>query len=390
MLPSFAFAPLPHTVFGAGAVAQLSALMKCYTGNILLVTGANSYQDAGIQNKMEPALALCGRTVFRAAVSGEPSPASVDGMVARFRGEAIGCVVAVGGGSVIDTGKAVSAMLHLDGSVQDYLEGVGHKNPDGTKVPFIAIPTTAGTGSEATKNAPIGCVGPQGFKKSLRHDNYIPNVALIDPELALGCPPAITAACGLDAFTQLLESYVSVKASPLTDVLAWQGLELAATALPRVVANGADLAARADMAYAAYLSGVTLANAGLGLVHGFAGTLGGYYRIPHGVACAVLLPIVTAGTIAYLRKHDPESGALDRYARVGSLFAGLSADSLDSCQDVLVRKLRGWLTEFSIAGLAHYGVCASDLERIARESGPKENPGRFTLEDKMAMLRLAL
>ncbi len=390
MLSGFTLTPFPYTLFGNGCIQRLPELLKPFAGDVLLLTGGRSYASPGIGSVVEPLLATCGRTVHRVAVSGEPSPRSVDSIVVAFRQLSIGCVVAIGGGSVIDTGKAVSAMLHLNESVFEYLEGVGSRSPDGIKVPFIAIPTTAGTGSEATKNAPIGEVGPQGFKKSLRHDHYVPNVALLDPALTVSCPRAITASCGMDAFTQLLESYVSAKASVYTDALAWQGLEMVARALPRVMKDGSDLEARADMCYAAYLSGITLANAGLGLVHGLAGTLGGYFHIPHGMACAALLPSVTQATIRKLQNHDSDSEALSKYARVGALFAPLSVGSLEECQEALVAGLQAWLQGFSIPGLGTYGVKAMDLEHIALESGPKENPGQWSVEDKIAVLRAAI
>ena len=192
----------------------------------------------------------------------------------------IDVVLSTGGGSVIDAGKAVSAMLRVEGSVAEYLEDVGTRKHPGTKVPFVAVPTTAGTGCEATRNAVLSRVGPDGFKKSLRHDNFLPDAAVVDPVLTLSCPPDITAACGLDALTQLLESFVSTKASVLTDVLALSGLEHIGNSLvPACTNSGQDIDMRANLSYAALMSGITLTSAGLGTVHGFASSIGGlFYR----------------------------------------------------------------------------------------------------------------
>jgi len=228
-------------------------------------------------NELEKGLAAEGLSLRRYPVSGEPSPEVVDRIAASLEADV---VVAIGGGSAIDAGKAVAAMAEEGGSIVDYLEEVGTKPPTGRRRFLVAVPTTAGTGSEATANAVISRVGASGFKKSLRHEGYIPDIALIDPELALDCPPAVTAASGLDAITQLLEGFVSTGGNPLTDALGRSGLATAGRSFSRAVHEG-DLIARSAMAYAAYLSGVILAIAGLGIVHGIASPLGGAYPVPH-------------------------------------------------------------------------------------------------------------
>lgn len=210
--------------------------------------------------------------------------------------------MAIGGGSVIDCGKAVAAMLVEDGSVQDYLEGVGTRKPSGAKIPFIAVPTTAGTGSEATKNAVV-CDRKEGYKKSLRHDAYMPDVAVIDPELTMTAPRPVTIACGLDAVSQLIESYTSTKANVFTDSLALTALSHASESLlPHCLDQGNDISLRGKMSYAALISGITLSHAGLGAVHGMAGPLGGLFPVPHGVTCGKLLFPKASTTFVF--RHD--------------------------------------------------------------------------------------
>ena len=225
------------------------------------------------------------------------------------------------GGSVMDAGKAVSAMIPVEGSITQYLEGVGDREHPGTKIPFIAMPTTSGTGSEMTKNAVISEVGEHGFKKSLRHTNFIPEMAIIDPEMMLSCPAGLTAASGMDAFTQLLESYVSRQANPMTDALALQGLKQIKNYLLRAYLEGDNnIEARSGMALAAMFSGITLAHAGLGLVHGFASPLGAYFDIPHGVVCGTLMAPVFAYTIENLI-DQPDHPAIHKLVIVSKVFA---------------------------------------------------------------------
>ena len=277
----------------------------------------------------------------------------------------------------MDAGKAVSAMLLQEGSVVDYLEGVGTGvEHSGKKVPLVAVPTTAGTGSEATKNAVLSRPGPQGFKKSLRHDNFVPDVVLLDPKLMLSCPPFITAACGMDAFTQLLESYVSTKASPMTDALALSGLEHIGASLVLACTHGAgDENVRASMAYAALMSGITLANAGLGLVHGLASAIGGGFDIPHGVVCGTLMGAVNAFTIQKLTaEQGPEHPALKKYARVGALLKGMQMGDVAQGCEMLLETIASWTETLKIPHLGEYGIRESDFDGILAGSGNKNNP----------------
>jgi alcohol dehydrogenase class IV len=361
-------------VFGPGSVAGLPKLVKGFGDRALLVTGGRSLADSKRLDEVLSGLKEVSIEVHPVPFFGEPSPESVDEAVAEFRGKGISVVVAMGGGSAVDAGKAVSAMLAEDGSVTEYLEGVGTLKPSGAKVPFIAVPTTAGTGSEATKNAVLSRVGPDGFKKSLRHDHYVPDAALIDPELALTCPPEVAAACGVDAFTQLLEAYVCVKANPFTDSLAWGGLEACRDHLV-AACTGQDLKARSAMAFAAYASGVCLANAGLGVIHGLAGAVGGLHPIPHGVICGTLAaPAVDANLKALKACGEAGVPALLKYGRVGALLSGSDPRDVETSTRLLVDKLEEWTERLGIRSLHDCGLTLADADKIVAEAGLKENP----------------
>jgi alcohol dehydrogenase class IV len=390
VIPSFTFFGTPRIVFGAGTIAEIPAIAERIGKRVLLVTGGKSFVSSGYWAALTAAFEERSIDRFHVTVSGEPSPELVDSAAAEYRGKDIEAVIAVGGGSVIDAGKAISAMLPQTGSVFDYLEGVGTgKKHDGRKVPFIAVPTTAGTGSEATKNAVLSRVGENGFKKSLRHDNLVPDYAVIDPELGLSCPADVTTSCGMDAFTQLLESYVAVKSSPLTDALAVSGMELVNASLVEVCTTGAgSLECRSNMAYGALLSGITLANAGLGVVHRLASTIGGLYPIPHGVICGVLLGPSARITIKALRKSGPSGAAsLKKYARIGFLISGVHGDDTDHGCDLLVGKLAEWTKTLKLPLLSGYGIKRGDIESIAVKAGNGNNPIKLGAEEIGEILR---
>ena len=392
---AFVFSRTPELHFGAGKLAQLPALLARdarHRPTVLLVTGSASFVGSAHYEKLTRALDAAGIAYFQQAVTGEPSPELVDETVVRYRNEAIDWVVAIGGGSAMDAGKAISAMLPQTGSVSAYLEGMESAKHDGRKTPYIAIPTSSGTGSEATKNAVLSRIGEHGFKASLRHDNFIPDVALIDPELMLSCPRNITAACGLDALTQLIEAYVSSKSSPLTDALALSGLAHFVAGFDRALADGdTDVEARGDLAYAAYLSGVTLANAGLGVVHGLAGPLGAYFPIPHGVACGTLLGEATRATIAaLLAAPEKNRPALEKYARVGTLLAGQESGSLRGDCGGLVATLDALIERCAMARLSFYGITRADLPRILDKANSKNSPATLSREQMAAVLEARL
>ena len=377
MIKSFTFSRIPIIHFGTGKFNILSDIISSMGTTVLIVTGKHSFESSGKKDVLEHALKKKCVTYFFVSALGEPSPGYVDQTVSQFKSASIDVVCSIGGGSVIDAGKAISAMLPHDDSVFTYLEGVGtEKKHDGVKVPFIAVPTTAGTGSEATKNAVLSRVGPDGFKKSLRNDNFVPDVAVIDPELMLTCPPHITAASGMDAFCQLLEAYVSTHATPLTDTLAYAGLSSASENLIPACTTGAEQSeVRAGMSYAALLSGITLANAGLGVVHGLASALGGLFEIPHGIICGTLVCAATKVTIDKLKKQkDKSERALRKYARVGALLTGSDNCTTDVCCSRLILKLEEWTDMLHLPLLSEFGVKESDIETVLDNTGNKNNP----------------
>ena len=388
----FAFARMPEIHFGAGMLSRLPSLIRQRGQRILLVTGSSSFRKSAHCERLLKVLGEAGITVFQVAVSGEPSPAFVDETVARYRAESPDWVVSIGGGSAIDAGKAISAMLPSGDSVVEYLECKDTKKHDGRKTPFIAIPTSSGTGAEATKNAVLSDIGSAGYKSSLRHDHFVPDIALVDPELTLSCPPDVTAACGLDALTQLLESYVSTKASPMSDALALSGLEHVAAGFLAAVENGAnDIEARSHMAYAALLSGVTLANAGLGVVHGYAGPLGGYHPVPHGVVCGTLIGEATRMTIEALFKAPERNQlALKKYAKAGCVLARKHPVSLQHDCDLLVRTLEEWIERTQVPRLGHYGIGEADFAAILDKTSGKNSPATLSREQLAAILKARL
>ena len=332
------------------------------------------------------------------AVTDEPSPGLVDRAVAEHRHLAVDVVLGVGGGSVLDAAKAIAALLRTGTSVLDHLEGIGPQLPyPGPAVPFVAVPTTAGTGSEATRNAVISERGPAGYKRSFRDERLVAADAVIDPDLLAGADRVGIAANGMDALTQLLEAYVSTKAGPLTDALALAGL---ASARDGLLAWHADPdgpgapAARSRMAYAALLSGICLAHAGLGGVHGLASPLGARLPIPHGVACGTTLAGVAAANVAALETRDPASLALPRYAALGRLLARLpESASGAAARRHLVAMLRDWTMALAIPGLRSYGLDEAGIPAIvadARGSSMRTNPVVLTDAELTSVLQEAL
>ncbi|HYH18302.1 MAG TPA: iron-containing alcohol dehydrogenase [Azospirillum sp.] len=380
LLAPFGIARLPRIVFGAGTVATLPAEVAALGTRALLVTGGASFRATPRWEALTRGLAEAGVSWATASVSGEPTPEQVDAAVAGHRAGGFDVVVGIGGGAALDFAKAIAGLLVPGNSVMDHLEGVGLELPyRGPALPFIAVPTTAGTGSEATKNAVLSRSGPDGFKKSFRHDDLVARLALVDPELLDSCPPALVAANGMDAFTQLLESYVSTRANPITDALAWSGLEAFAAGFFAAWQRGADAeAGRSQLAYAALMSGICLAQTGLGAVHGLASPLGAFFPIPHGVVCGTLVADATDVNITALKARAPDSPALRKYARVGRLLGGLSGHARDGeALDTLVGLLRAWQDRLALPRLSAFGVATGDVDRVvanSRGSSMKTNP----------------
>jgi alcohol dehydrogenase len=390
MMSPFGFAVIPRIEFGAGRFSMLPDLASSYGKTALILTGGSSVNKSGRLDRLLKALRDTGITSHIVSLSGEPSPDIVDDVSGRFRSDDVSVVISIGGGSAIDAGKAVSAMLRIDRPVENFLDGIGRDVHPGCKAPFIAVPTTSGTGSEATKNAVLSKIGPGGYKRSLRHENFVPEVALVDPELMLTCPSPITAACGMDAFVQLLESYVSIKPSPMTDALALSGMEAVSRSLIGACTDGAgDMGLRSDMAYGALISGITLANSGLGVIHGLASSIGGFFNIPHGVVCGTLLAAATKKNIEILKRNDPDGIHLKKHARIGALLSGkiyYESKAFELC-DMLIDRLYDWTERLQMPRLGKYGVTDSDIDRIARTTELKNNAVKLTREDIAQILK---
>jgi alcohol dehydrogenase class IV len=350
----FEFATAGRILAGPGRAAELPGVLAGLGSRVLVCTGANPERHASL-------LAGLGLPTAVFPVAGEPTAGLARAGVAAAREHGADVIAAIGGGSVIDLGKAVAMLLANGGDPLDYLEVVG----SGQKItrpaaPCVAVPTTAGTGAEVTANAVLA-VPEHRLKASLRSPLMIPRVALVDPRLTASCPPPVTAASGLDALTQCLEPFVSVRATPVTDGLAREGLRRAAGGLRAAHADGGDLAARSDMAICALLGGMALANAKLGAVHGLAGVIGGTADVPHGIACAALLAPVIEANVRALRSGTPGSPALDRYAEVARLLTGKPGASV---QDGLA-----WIGEtialLGVPGLAAFGLGPGQADDIA-------------------------
>jgi alcohol dehydrogenase class IV len=386
MVKPFQFARLPLIIFGTGKLTRLPDLIKTYGTKIILVTGNNPLLHSPAFSNLEGILRESGIEHHDISISGEPSPVMIDEPIKKLMKIQVSVVVGIGGGSVLDAGKALSAMMYREESVKEFLEGIGTMNHPGTKIPFIAIPTTSGTGSEATKNAVISEVGRNGFKKSLRHDNFVPDIALIDPELTITCPPEVTASSGMDCFTQLTEAYLSDRSNEYTDALAWEGLKAIKSSLTKSYEDGNNEGARSGMSFAALTSGICLANAGLGVVHGFASSVGGLFQIPHGVVCGSLMAKSNFVTVRALRKKGDNFNALLKYSRLGRLFLEEKNRSDDFYIDGFLDYLKKISYDLNLPALKHYGISKNDLERICSITEMKNNPVRLDLEDLIEIM----
>jgi len=373
----FEFATATRVVFGEGTAASLPELAFAFGKRPLVVTGASTERAASLVST------LSAETF---AVHGEPTVDMVRDGARRVQN--IGCdvVISLGGGSAIDAGKAIATIATNGGEPLEFLEVVGKGRAIAVpSLPFIAVPTTAGTGSEVTRNAVLGST-EHGVKASLRSPMMLPRVAVVDPELTYGLPPAVTSYTGLDALTQLIEPYVSARANPLVDALCVEGIRRVAGALRRAYHDGADRDARRDMTLASLLGGLALANAGLGVVHGFAAPLGGGWKAPHGALCAALLPHGMAANVAALRERAPQHPALERYAVIAGLLTGRNEASAEDgiawvralCLELNTPALRAWeITEAALPGI---------VEKAASTSSMKANPLPLTSEELLSVV----
>lgn len=387
MVTGFSLLRTPRIHFGWKQSENVVNLLYPHGKRILLVTGATSHtRNPGIKEIIS-SLENAGCIMHHARIESEPSPDDIDTTTAACREKDPDIVLSIGGGSVIDAGKAISAMLPLSDTIRNYLEGVGTKKHSGEKKFFIAMPTTSGTGSEATANAVISFTGKNGFKKSLRHENIVPDLAIVDPQLTISCPPEITAASGMDAFTQLVESYLSVKANAFTDALAFEGINQIHINLLAAVRDGANARARTGMSLAALHSGITLANAGLGLIHGFASSIGGLHDIPHGTVCGTLMGVVNKYQVSVLMQQSEITPAHLKYEKLGRLFSGAENKSPEWFMEYAVEYIETLAGQLNLKRLGDYGIKGSDLMAIAEITDHKSNPVQFEKDQLVEMMR---
>ena len=378
----FSIARLPRIEFGNGRLAQLPDWIRRYGQRCLLVTGAQSFQQSRHAPPLYQALQHAGIKWQTVSVSAEPSPLWLDQVLEQQRGFAPQVVVGLGGGSALDAAKALAGLLALEPphSVLDFLEGVGPQLAyPGPALPLIAVPTTAGTGSEATKNAVLGISGEQGYKKSFRHDTLVPELALLDPELLESCPPAQIAANAMDALTQLMESYVSLRANPLTDALVESGIRALRDGLwPCYEQTERAGEGRGLLAYAALLSGICLAQTGLGAVHGLAAPIGALFAMPHGQVCGTLAAVVTRANIVALRTRDHGNPVRLKYAQLGNLLSGRQHQNGRNAREALSLLLEDWVERLHMPRLSAYGLSSeAEIAQVvakARGSSMLTNP----------------
>jgi alcohol dehydrogenase class IV len=382
----FQFATATRVIFGPGTVNDAGRLARELGRHALVVAG----RDVGRAAPLLRLLREAGVAAATCSVGGEPDLETVRGGVALARQEGCDLVVSFGGGSVLDAGKAIAAMMTNEGDVLDYVEIIGRGRAVAkAAAPFIAIPTTAGTGSEVTRNAVLASPEHR-VKVSLRSPFLLPAIALVDPELTRDLPPALTASTGLDALTQLIEPYVCLRANPMTDALCEEGIRRAARSLRAAWRDGGDAAAREDMALASLFGGLALANAGLGAVHGLAGPIGGMFSASHGAVCAALLPHVMRANVSALRGRRPESPAVARYQAVARWVTGIAGAGCDEGIEWVGQLAR----ELRIPGLEAYGIKKTDTGEIVAKavqaSSMKANPIALTPEELAGAVECAL
>ncbi len=382
----FEFATTQRIVFGPGTLKELGPIASAFGRKALLAVGMDL---ARAQRGMD-LLSQAGVEAVLFPVSREPTTDLVrEGARAAVEADCE-LVMGYGGGSSIDTAKAIAALVANGGDPLDYIEVVGRGKPlTQPSLPVIAIPTTAGAGAEVTRNAVL--LSPEhGLKASLRSPTMLPRVALVDPELTLSLPPEVTASTGLDALTQLIEPFTSMRANPITDAFCREGISRAARSVRKVYEDGNDLAAREDMSLAALLGGLSLANAGLGAAHGFAGVIGGQFHAPHGAVCAALLPSVMSTNCAALSRRGPDNPALVRYDEVAVILtknaAARAADGVRWVQD-LARDLN--IPPLRAYGITHEHV-ADIVAKTAVASSTKANPIVLTTDELKEILEASL
>ena len=382
----FEFSTATRILYGRDRLKEVPAIARTFGARALLVTGGNGQRALAFQQSLTAEGIICDPF----SVVGEPTIADAERGANLTHAERVDLIISIGGGSAIDCGKAIAALATNDGSALDYLEVIGRGLPlKNLPLPFIAIPTTAGTGAEVTRNAVLASPDHR-VKASLRHPLMLPRLAVVDPTLTLGLPPALTASTGMDALTQLIEPFLSCRANAMTDALCREALPKAARSILRAFAQPDDLAAREEMSLAALFSGLALANAGLGAVHGFAAPIGGMFDAPHGAVCAALLPAVLEINLRALRQRHPPSAVLHRFGELARLLTGLPGATAD---DAIVWT-HGLRAELQIPPLRAYGLTLADVpvlcEKAAASSSMKGNPIALETSDLWDILERSL
>lgn len=382
----FEFATANRIIFGEGTLKEAGVAAAQMGQKALVVSGL-------VEPGAEPLLKVLANSGIVARlyqVSQEPTIDLIKQGVEQAKKEECGLVIGFGGGSAVDSGKAIAALLTNPGEPLDYLEVVGRGRPlVNPPLPFIAIPTTAGTGAEVTRNAVLG-VPEKQVKVSLRSPLMLPRLAIVDPELTYSLPKGVTASTGLDALTQLIESYVTVQSNPLTDGICREGLLRAGRSLKRAFEQGDDQGARRDMSLASLMGGLALANAKLGAVHGIAGPVGGMFRAPHGAVCARLLPFVMEANVRALTQRSTERAALARYDEVAQILTG----ERDARAQDGVAWIQSICAALNVPGLSTYGISRKRfpelIEKSLQASSMKGNPIQLTEQEMDEILSRAL
>lgn len=382
----FEFSTVSKIIFGPGSLASIDDIVSKYGSHILVISGAPD----NVTNKLLDLLRFPSRVILLLKVDKEPTVDTIRAALDQAHRVSPEVIIGIGGGSTIDTSKVVSALLANPGDITDYLEVIGDNNPLlSPSLPLIVVPTTAGTGAEATRNAVVGSPIDR-VKVSIRSPFILPRVALIDPQLTIPLPPYITAITGMDALTQLIEPFTSNSSNPFTDALCKEGIQRIANSFYKAYDQGTDLGAREDMSVAALFSGISLANAKLGAVHGFAGPIGGEIPAQHGAICATLLANVMEGNISALKSRSPEHPVLERYAMIGRLLCN---DPCATAEDG-IRWIRKFQTHSGILSLSQLGLTEELIPRIVEKaqkaSSMKGNPIPLNEEELRMILRKSL
>jgi alcohol dehydrogenase class IV len=381
----FEFATATRILFGKGTINQSGKAALELGKKALIVTGASTVRCKPLLDQ----LIENGLNYRLFSVSGEPTVSMVEKGKLFAIDEKCDVIIGFGGGSALDAGKAVAALAANPGDIFAYMETIGNSKPlREPSLPYIAIPTTAGTGAEVTRNAVLGSKEHQ-VKVSLRSPTMLPRLAVVDPQLTYDLPERITAFSGMDALSQLIEPFVSIKSNPITDSFCREGIKRIAKSLEKAFINGADFRAREDMSLASLLSGMALANSKLGAVHGFAGPIGGMYDAPHGAICACFLTPVTSVNINALQERHPQSNALKRYHEISQILTGDQSAGLTDC----IEWMRDITNKLDIPSLGNWGILEKDFEAIIEKaavaSSMAGNPIELTAMEMNEILKLA-